>query len=84
MRLVLRAVPVALVAALALAGCGSSSPGSALPQLTIALDFTPNAVHAPIYAAIRDGLDRKQGVRLHIRTPGASPDSLKDVLSGAA
>jgi NitT/TauT family transport system substrate-binding protein/putative hydroxymethylpyrimidine transport system substrate-binding protein len=84
MRRVLRTAPAALVAAVVLAGCGSSSSGSNLPQLTIALDFTPNAVHAPIYAAIRDGLDRKQGVRLHIRTPGASPDSLKDVLSGAA
>jgi NitT/TauT family transport system substrate-binding protein/putative hydroxymethylpyrimidine transport system substrate-binding protein len=84
MRRVLRAAPAALVAAVVVAGCGSSSSGGSLPQLTIALDFTPNAVHAPIYAAIRDGLDRKQGVRLHIRTPGASPDSLKDVLSGAA
>jgi len=54
-----------------------------LPEVTLALDFTPNAVHAPIYAAVRENLDRDAGVRLRIRPPGASPDSLKDVLSGA-
>jgi putative hydroxymethylpyrimidine transport system substrate-binding protein len=79
------AVVVAVVAAALLAGCGGSGRGAgSLPQLTLALDFTPNAVHAPIYAAVRAGLDRRAGVRLRIRTPGSSPDSLKDVLSGAA
>src|SRR4051794_24278771 len=73
---------LALVAAAT--GCGSSGAGKPLPQVSVALDFTPNAVHAPIYAAIRDGLDRRAGVRLHIRTPGASPDSLKTVLAGSA
>lgn len=79
-----------LAVALVLAGCGSSgtttgtAPGPRPADLTLALDFTPNAVHAPIYAAVRRGLDRRFGVRLHIRTPGQSPDSLKDVLSGAA
>jgi NitT/TauT family transport system substrate-binding protein/putative hydroxymethylpyrimidine transport system substrate-binding protein len=73
-----------LVASVLLAGCGSGHGSGGLPELTVALDFTPNAVHAPIYAAIRSGLDRRAGVRLRIRTPGQSPDSLKDVLSGAA
>jgi putative hydroxymethylpyrimidine transport system substrate-binding protein len=73
-----------LVVAALVAGCGGSSePASAPPEVTLALDFTPNAVHAPIYAAVREGLDREAGVRLRIRAPGASPDSLKDVLSGA-
>jgi NitT/TauT family transport system substrate-binding protein/putative hydroxymethylpyrimidine transport system substrate-binding protein len=72
-----------LLAAL-LAGCGGGSePASAPPEVSLALDFTPNAVHAPIYAAVREGLDRDAGVRLTIRAPGSSPDSLKDVLSGA-
>lgn len=76
----------ALLVALAalVAGCGGGSePARSLPEVTLALDFTPNAVHAPIYAAVREGLDRDAGVRLRIRAPGASPDSLKDVLSGA-
>ena len=40
---------------------------------TIALDFTPNAVHAPLYMA---------GDALTIRKPGAGPDSLKLVSTG--
>jgi putative hydroxymethylpyrimidine transport system substrate-binding protein len=76
------ALSLALAAAL-LAGCGGHRAPT-LPALSVALDFTPNAVHAPIYAAIRDGLDRREGVRLAILTPGASPDSLKTVLSGRA
>ena len=69
------------IALTGLAGCGGSSKA---PSLSIALDFTPNAVHAPIYAAIRDKLDRDRDVRLRILAPGASPDSLKNVLTGRA
>jgi len=77
-------VGLALAAAV-LAGCGGDdSPRADPPEITIALDFTPNAVHAPIYVAVRAGLDRAAGVRLRIRTPGQSPDSLRDVLSGSA
>jgi len=82
-----RALGLVVALAVALVGCGGggSDDGSAnpLPEITLALDFTPNAVHAPIYAAVREGLDRGAGVRLRIRAPGSSPDSLKDVLSGA-
>lgn len=52
--------------------------------LTLALDFTPNAVHAPIYAAVREGHDREHGVRLRIRPPGSAPDAVKLVSSGRA
>ena len=38
---------------LLLAGCGSSSKGTR--TVTLALDFTPNAVHAPLYAAAAHG-----------------------------
>src|SRR3954464_15546709 len=69
---------VAVVAVLALAGCGSSYEPHSHPMpdprpATIALDFTPNAVHAPIYMA---------GDRLRIRKPGDGPDSLQLVASG--
>lgn len=52
--------------------------------MTLALDFTPNAVHAPIYAAAREGFDRRHGVRIRIRPPGSAPDSLKLLASGKA
>jgi NitT/TauT family transport system substrate-binding protein/putative hydroxymethylpyrimidine transport system substrate-binding protein len=66
-------------------GCGGDSGGSRqLRSAVIGLDFTPNAVHAPIYMAVRNGYDRKHGVRLRIRPPGSSPDSLKLLASGRA
>src|SRR4051812_2376668 len=57
---------------LALAACGSSGAEDTRP-VSIALDFTPNAVHAPIYMA---------EPALQIRKPGSGPDSLKLVSSG--
>jgi NitT/TauT family transport system substrate-binding protein/putative hydroxymethylpyrimidine transport system substrate-binding protein len=60
----------------ALAACGSSpTKPAAKPAkpVTIALDFVPNPVHAPIYLA---------GGTLKIRKPGSGPDSLKLVSSG--
>ena len=71
------------VAAIALAGCGDDH--AAAPQrhdVTLSLDFTPNAVHAPIYTAVRNGRDAQQGIRLHIRKPGSGPDALKLVAAG--
>jgi len=57
---------------IAVAGCGSEPAASTAP-VTIALDFVPNPVHAPIYMA---------GDALRIQKPGAGPDSLKLVTSG--
>jgi len=63
---------------IALAGCGGDDETAAPPTLTVGLDFTPNAAHAGIYAAVRTGQDEQRGVRIRIRPPaGGSPDSLK-------
>jgi NitT/TauT family transport system substrate-binding protein/putative hydroxymethylpyrimidine transport system substrate-binding protein len=74
------------VAALAclLAGCGGGGGGSDQQAATIAIDFTPNAVHAPIYAAKENGRDRAHGVTLDVRVPGSGPDAVKLVASGHA
>jgi NitT/TauT family transport system substrate-binding protein/putative hydroxymethylpyrimidine transport system substrate-binding protein len=77
----LRLAPLCAVLVL-LAGCGGGS--DAPHDVTLALDFVPNPVHAPIYAAVRKGEDRKQGIRLRIRPPGRGPDSLRLVVSGRA
>lgn len=79
-------LPVAAVVAVLLAGCGGDSPETRGPApLSLALDFTPNAAHAPIYAAVRTHADTKHGVKLRILGPGAgTPDSLKLVTSGRA
>jgi NitT/TauT family transport system substrate-binding protein/putative hydroxymethylpyrimidine transport system substrate-binding protein len=70
------------VAALALAGCGGGS--STQKPVTVALDFTPNGVHAGIYAAVAKGFDKKHGIKLVIRQPSASTDSLKLLAAGRA
>src|SRR5437667_10459598 len=76
---------VVITFGLLVAGCGSSDSGNGPTPMSLALDFTPNAAHAPIYAATRTGADRKHGIRLRILGPGTgAPDSLKLVASGRA
>jgi putative hydroxymethylpyrimidine transport system substrate-binding protein len=58
----------------ALAGCGG---GGSLSAASLILDFTPNAVHAGIYAALAHGYDRAAGIELHVLAPGATTDSIK-------
>jgi putative hydroxymethylpyrimidine transport system substrate-binding protein len=78
-----RLLAVFATAAVLAGGCGGSG-ASHDQRVTLALDFTPNAVHAPIYAAVRRGFDRRNGVRLRIQPPGGAPDALKLVASGRA
>ena len=40
------------------------------------LDFTPNAVHAGIYAALAHRYDRAQGIALHVLPPPSPVDSI--------
>ena len=71
----------------ALAGCGGDGTergaggGDARP-VTLALDFSPNAAHSGVYAAVRERLDERHGVALRIREPAASTDSLKMLATG--
>ena len=58
------AAPLAAVlAALAIAGCGDdgAEPGAS-DEATLVLDFQPNAVHSGIYAALADGAYEDAGV----------------------
>ena len=81
-------ISTAVVALLLAGGCGNGEGeqdgGRALRPVTIALDFQPNAAHAGIYAAIRERLDRRHGLRLTVRAPSASTDSLKLLAAGRA
>lgn len=72
---------VALLVLATLAGCGGSAAAGP-PTVVVALDFVPNAVHAPIYEAVSRGFDRAHGVRLQIRKPGSGPDSAALVAAG--
>lgn len=75
----MKRIALVLLAVL-LAGCSGDDDQDA--TVTLALDFVPNAVHAPIYEAARDGRDRERGIRLRIRKPASGPDALKLVASG--
>ena len=78
-------LPALCAFGLVAAGCGSSSSSSpGTKTVDVALDFVPNAVHAPLYEAVRTGADRRHGIRIHIVEPGSSPDSLKALLTGRA
>jgi putative hydroxymethylpyrimidine transport system substrate-binding protein len=76
------AVLALALATVALAACGGGAETERHPTVVVSLDFIPNAVHAPIYTAVRTGRDRAQGVRLEIRKPAGGPDALKLVASG--
>jgi putative hydroxymethylpyrimidine transport system substrate-binding protein len=82
----IRLAVLGLLASLALlAGCGSSTPDHRpIPNATVVLDFTPNAIHAGIYTAIARGFDKAEGVHLHVVAPSASTDSIKLLETGRA
>ena len=88
----------ACLLAAAAAGCGSGASSStpatsatkaAAPvapaparNATLILDFTPNAVHTGIYAALARHYDRDDGVHLHVIAPTATTDSIKLLETG--
>jgi NitT/TauT family transport system substrate-binding protein/putative hydroxymethylpyrimidine transport system substrate-binding protein len=78
---------VALLAAalllVGIAGCGGSGAEPGAPKgVTLVLDFLPNAVHAGIYSAQRQGYYRDAGIDLSIRQPGESTDAPKLLAAG--
>jgi NitT/TauT family transport system substrate-binding protein/putative hydroxymethylpyrimidine transport system substrate-binding protein len=80
-------VAVAVLSALVAVGCGDDdgNPDASKPrQVTLALDFTPNAVQAPVFSAVRAGYDKRHGIRLRVREPGQGPDGAKLVVNGRA
>jgi NitT/TauT family transport system substrate-binding protein/putative hydroxymethylpyrimidine transport system substrate-binding protein len=83
-------LPTLLACAVLLAvpatGCGEKDePLGDVPRgFTLALDFQPNAVHAGIYAALADGIDRDNDLSLNVRVPASSTDSLKLLAGGRA
>ena len=80
---------LAIVGALALAGCGASSSQHAAPRaqaqpraLTLMLDWTPNPDHLAIFTAKRKGYFAAAGLRVTVRTPSDPTTPLKLVAAG--
>jgi putative hydroxymethylpyrimidine transport system substrate-binding protein len=73
----------AVLAALAPVACGDggAEPGAS-DEATLVLDFTPNAVHAGLYAAAATGEFEREGIELEIREPSASTDGPKLLEAG--
>jgi putative hydroxymethylpyrimidine transport system substrate-binding protein len=87
--LAVAAALLAVTAGGASSACGEASrprPTPAEPprQVTLALDFAPNPVHAGIYSALARGEDRARGIALRLRAPSASTDSVKLLTSERA
>jgi putative hydroxymethylpyrimidine transport system substrate-binding protein len=75
----------AVLLGLTLAACGGDGAEPGAPQrATLVLDFTPNAVHTGIYAALRRGYYRDAGVDLEVHQPSASTDAPKLLEAGRA
>jgi NitT/TauT family transport system substrate-binding protein/putative hydroxymethylpyrimidine transport system substrate-binding protein len=82
----MKGVTALLAAALLLAGVAGCGGGGAEPGApsgaTLVLDFIPNAAHAGIYAAQREGYYRDAGLKLTIHQPGESTDAPKLLAAG--
>jgi len=77
-----RGVLLAVLLASVLGGCGSSSDETPNRSASLLLDFTPNAVHAGIFSAVRRHYDTAEGVRLNVRAPASGTDATKLLLAG--
>jgi putative hydroxymethylpyrimidine transport system substrate-binding protein len=75
-------IAVLALSGLVVAGCRGADDAERPTTVVLSLDFVPNAVHAPIYTAVRERRDRAQGIRLQIRKPAGGPDALKLVTGG--
>jgi len=82
------AAPLALAATLllGLAGCGSPARNGAAgeTELTVLLDWYPNAVHSFLYEAEEQGYFKEAGLKVKLQTPVDTNDALKLVASGQA
>jgi putative hydroxymethylpyrimidine transport system substrate-binding protein len=72
------AAAAALLLIALLAACGGGGDDEAPPRASLLLDFTPNAVHAGIYASQAGDPE----LVLRVREPGSSTDAVKLLAAG--
>lgn len=73
-----------LILALGVAACGSKSENTKgeAEKLSLDLDYVPNADHAGIYMAEKEGFFKEAGLEVAINTPTDPSAPLKDVAAG--
>ena len=77
------AAVIAAVLIGAFAGGGQQAAAAAKTRTaSLMLDFTPNAIHSGIYAALARHFDTANGIRLQVRIPGQSTDAISLLSAG--
>ncbi|CAM3552203.1 MULTISPECIES: ABC transporter substrate-binding protein [Brevibacillus] len=61
---------------------GSAEGNTQATELTVALDWYPNAVHSFLYAAQEQGYFKDENLNVHLQMPSDSNDPLKMVAAG--
>lgn len=80
-------IGLSLMLVLMLAACGQNKENKAgdskkLKDVTIMLDWYPNAVHSFIYAAQEKGYFKKEGLNVKVQFPANPTDSLNLAAAG--
>lgn len=87
-----RMLAILAAGALLLAGCGAdngaaqsaSSGKEALRELTVVLDWYPNALHTFLYQAEEAGYFAEEGLTVNIQSPAGTNDAMSMVAAGKA
>ncbi|WP_379970166.1 ABC transporter substrate-binding protein [Ectobacillus sp. sgz5001026] len=66
----------------ALIGCSNGGTAKKEKEVTIMLDWYPNAVHSFIYAAIEKGYFKEEGVKVNVQFPSNPTDPLTLAAAG--
>ena len=79
----LTAALLVLLLTLSLSACSTGSGSKQLKQVSLVLDWYPNAVHSFIYVAQQEGYFKAEGLEVTIKMPAENPtDGIKLVGSG--
>ena len=86
-----RIAALALAGALLLAGCSAPAGGGQetgsqdqLREISVVLDWYPNALHAFLYDAIEKGYFEEEGLKVNIQFPSNANDAISLVAAGQA
>ncbi|MHA6484149.1 ABC transporter substrate-binding protein [Paenibacillus sp. strain BS8-2] len=78
-------IAITTTSTLLFTGCSTSTTDEPkLEDVTILLDWYPNAVHTFLYAAEEQGYFEEAGLRVKLQTPAGTNDAIKLVASGKA